>query len=179
VDLLSSLLSALVNQASAYTEAGVVGGRMGNAHPSIAPYEVLSTADGQLALAVGNDRQFGALAQVLERPELAEDPRFTGNEARVANRAELRERLEAALSGGSTADWAARLTQAGVPAGPVNDIAAAFELAGALGLEPVVGLEREDGTAVKLPRNPIRLSRTPVSLPGRAAAPGERDVTGR
>jgi crotonobetainyl-CoA:carnitine CoA-transferase CaiB-like acyl-CoA transferase len=163
VDLLSSLLSGLANQAAAFTAAGVVAGRMGNAHPSIAPYEVLDTADGHLALAVGNDRQFTSLVRALGRPELGDDPRFSGNQARVEHRSELRPLLEEALAARSTADWAGRFSAAGVPAGPVNDIAAAFELAEALELEPIVELERDDGTTVRLPRNPIRLSRSPVA----------------
>ena len=169
VDLLSSLLAALVNQSAAYTAGGVVGGRMGNAHPSIAPYEVLATSDGRLAVAVGNDRQFGMLVGALGRPELDDDPRFRGNEARVANRDALRRALEEALSAGTTADWAAALSEVGVPAGPVNDIAAAFDLAEQLGLQPIVELSREDGTIVRLPRDPIGLSMTPVTY--RSAPP--------
>ncbi len=169
VDLLSSLLASLVNQSAAFTAGGVVGGRMGNTHPSIAPYEVLATADGQLAVAVGNDRQFSALVETLGLPELGDDQRFAGNEARVNHRDELRELLERALARCPTAEWAARLSAAGVPAGPVNDIAAAFELAEALELEPIIELARDDGTTVRLPRDPIRLSRTPVTY--RSAPP--------
>ena len=91
VDLLSSLLAALVNQASAFTLAGVVPGRMGNAHPSISPYELYPAAEGELVLAVGNDRQFTALCEVLGAPELADDERFRGNAHRVQNRVALRE----------------------------------------------------------------------------------------
>ena len=79
VDLLSSLLAALVNQASGYTIAGAVPGRMGNAHPSIAPYELYPTQRGEIVIAVGNDRQFAALATVLGVPELAADPRYATN----------------------------------------------------------------------------------------------------
>ena len=97
MDLLSSLLAALVNQGSSYTAAGVVPTRMGNAHPSIAPYELLRCGDGELVLAVGTDRQFGALCAVLGAPELAGDPRFATNPDRVAHRAELRAALESRL----------------------------------------------------------------------------------
>ncbi|WP_420821657.1 CaiB/BaiF CoA transferase family protein [Pseudonocardia acidicola] len=86
VDLLSSLLAALVNQGSGYTSGGVVPGRMGNQHPSTAPYELLRCADGDLVLAVGNDRQFAALCTVLGEPDLAHDPRFAMNTARVGHR---------------------------------------------------------------------------------------------
>ncbi len=161
VDLLSSLLAGLVNQASAYTVAGVVPQRMGNAHPSITPYEPLRCADGEVVVAVGNDRQFGALCDVAGAPELVRDPRFTGNRARVANREALRAALEDKLAARPAREWADALTTAAVPAGVVNDIAAAFELARTLGLSPVVSIEREDGTTIDLVRNPIRLSATP------------------
>ncbi len=173
VDLLSSLLAALVNQASGYTIAGVVPGRLGNAHPSISPYELYETADGELVLAVGNDRQFGALCEVIGSPELAADPRFATNGERVANREALRDALVSSLATAPARDWARLLTDARVPAGVVNDLRGAFDLASSLGLEPIVELPRADGTAVALTRNPIRLSRTPPryrsappSLPG-------------
>jgi crotonobetainyl-CoA:carnitine CoA-transferase CaiB-like acyl-CoA transferase len=163
VDLMSSLLAGLVNQASAYTVAGVVPERMGNAHPSITPYEPLRCADRELVVAVGNERQVGALCEVLGAPDLAHDPRFESNKARVANRAAMREALEERLATRPAAEWAEELTGARVPAGVVNDIAAAFELARTLGLSPVVTIAREDGTTIDLARNPIRLSLTPLS----------------
>jgi crotonobetainyl-CoA:carnitine CoA-transferase CaiB-like acyl-CoA transferase len=169
VDLLSSLLAALVNQGSAFTLAGAVAGRMGNGHPSIAPYELFAAADGDLVIAVGTDRQFAALCDAVGRPELAADARFATNDARVAHRAELREALEAALAARPAGDWADALTAVRVPAGRVNDIAGAFALAGELGLEPIVDVPRADGTSARLTRSPIGLSRTPVSY--RAAPP--------
>jgi crotonobetainyl-CoA:carnitine CoA-transferase CaiB-like acyl-CoA transferase len=169
VDLLSSLLAALVNQGSAYTAAGVVPQRMGNAHPSIAPYELFAAADGDLVLAVGNDRQFAALADALELPAMAADPRFATNEARVAHRDELRRLLEASLARRPAARWVQELSAVGVPAGRVNDIAGAFELAEALGLDPIVEVPRGDGTAARLTRNPIRMSATPPTY--RSAPP--------
>jgi crotonobetainyl-CoA:carnitine CoA-transferase CaiB-like acyl-CoA transferase len=169
VDLLSSVLAALVNQASAYTVAGVVPERMGNAHPSITPYEPLRCADAELVVAVGNDRQFAALCDVLGSPELSDDPRFATNAARIANRAAMRAALEERLAARPAGAWADSLTAARVPAGVVNDIAAAFDLARTLGLSPVVGIEREDGTTIELVRNPIRLSATPPTY--RSAPP--------
>ncbi len=169
VDLLSALLAGLVNQASAYTVAGVVPERMGNQHPSVAPYEPLRCADHELVVAVGTDRQFAALCEVLGAPELARDPRFETNNARVANREAMRAALEQKLAGRPARAWAESLTAARVPAGVVNDIGAAFALARELGLEPVVGIERDDGTTVELTRNPIKLSATPPSY--RSAPP--------
>ena len=158
LDLLTSLLSALTNQATAYTAGGVVPRRLGNEHPSIAPYETLPTGDGELAIAIGNDHQFRDLCTLLELPQLADDERFTSNSSRVAHRSELRNALSARLSSGAAADWAHRLNSAGVAAGPVNDIAGAFELARSLGLDPAVEIG-----GVSVPRNPLRMSGTPVN----------------
>jgi crotonobetainyl-CoA:carnitine CoA-transferase CaiB-like acyl-CoA transferase len=169
VDLFSSLLAALVNQGSAFTLAGVVPTRMGNAHPSISPYELYETGAGELVLAVGNDRQFAALCAVLDAPQLAADPRFVGNRARVDNREALTRELVARLRSRPAAEWATLLTDARVPAGVVNDIAGAFELARALGLQPTVDVPGPDGSTVSLTRNPIGLSRTPPSY--RSAPP--------
>lgn len=162
VTLLTSLLSALVNQASGYLNAGTVPRAMGNAHPSIAPYEVLRTGDRPLAVAVGNDRQFSQLCLVLGLPELPRDPRFTTNAARVAHRAELVTRLESALTTRGATAWVERLTPAGVPCGPVNDVAEAVRYAEVLGLNPVVELDAGAGTlATRQIRCPIALSDTP------------------
>lgn len=162
VDLFSALLAALVNQGSAYTVGGVVPRRMGNEHPSIAPYELLACGAGELVLAIGNDRQFELLCEAIAAPELAADPRFASNSDRVENRAELRLALEAKLAARPAAEWAAALTERRVPAGIVNDVAAAFALAAEVGLEPTVALPRPGGE-VSLTRNPIRLSETPPS----------------
>ena len=170
VDLLTSLLAALVNQGSAYTVAGHVPARLGNRHPSIAPYEALATGDGELVVAVGNDHQFAALCEVIGRPELPADARFAANGQRVENRDALRGELEAALAGRAAADWVGPLTEAGVPAGVVNDIAGAFALAERLGLRPTVSIPREAGTEARLTRNPIGLSATPPTY--RSAPPG-------
>jgi crotonobetainyl-CoA:carnitine CoA-transferase CaiB-like acyl-CoA transferase len=156
VNLLSSTLSALVNQAQAVVGAGVVPRAMGNAHPSIAPYETLPTADGVLVLAVGNDRQFASLCEVLGL-DLADDPDFVTNPARVANREVLARRLDEVLTTRPTAHWVQALTAAGVPAGPVNDIPAALDLAATLGLAPIALAGGAPTVA-----NPITLSRTPV-----------------
>jgi crotonobetainyl-CoA:carnitine CoA-transferase CaiB-like acyl-CoA transferase len=168
LNLLSSLLAALVNQASAYTAGATVPVRMGNQHPSIAPYELLRCADRELVLAVGNDRQFQALCAVIGAPGLSTDQRFATNADRVSHRAALLAELEALLSRRPAQEWAEALTAARVPAGVVNDIAGAFRLAESLGLQPIVELDDEHGDTVRLTRNPIRLSATP---PGYNSAP--------
>jgi crotonobetainyl-CoA:carnitine CoA-transferase CaiB-like acyl-CoA transferase len=169
VNLLASLLAALVNQGSAYTIAGAVPERLGNAHPSISPYELYETSAGELVLAVGNDRQFGALCEVLGADELAADPRFASNGDRVANSAALRAELVDRLAAAPASEWAARLTAARVPAGEVNDLRGAFALAASLGLDPIVEVPGPGGASVALTRNPIGLSRTPPTY--RSAPP--------
>lgn len=163
VDLLTSLLAGLVNQSTAFTAGGHTPRRLGNRHPSIAPYELLPAADGDLAIACGNDRQFQALCHVLGAPELLEDARFAINAARVGSRDELRAELSSRLAARPAGEWATELTEAGVPAGAVNDIPAAFALAEQLGLDPIAEIARDDGTTARLPRNPIGLSVTPVA----------------
>ncbi|MGW7021824.1 CaiB/BaiF CoA transferase family protein [Streptomyces decoyicus] len=173
VNLLSSLLGSLVNQASGYLATGHDPGPMGNRHPSIAPYETLACRDGQLlAVAVGNDRQFRALAQTLGVPELADDVRFARNQDRVQNRTDLIKALENRLATDTPQNWAARLTPASVPCGPVNSLSEALELAARLGLDPVtpVGEGRIPQVA-----SPLRLSGTPVAQP---AAPPRLDEHG-
>ncbi|MGZ4330307.1 MAG: CaiB/BaiF CoA transferase family protein [Solirubrobacteraceae bacterium] len=174
VNLLSALLGALVNQGSAYTIAGVVPGRMGNEHPSIAPYAPFPTAEGELVVAVGNERQFSALCDVLDAPELAQDPRFDTNSGRVDNRQALHEALRERLAARQAVEWARLLTDARVPAGVVNDVRGAFALAQTLGLAPTVSIPRDDGGAVILTRNPVTLSRTPASY--RSAPPSLPDA---
>jgi crotonobetainyl-CoA:carnitine CoA-transferase CaiB-like acyl-CoA transferase len=162
VNLLSSLLASLVNQGSAFTNTGLVPGPMGNRHPSVVPYETLPTADGVLAVAIGNDAQFAKLCSLLGLDELAGDERFRTNGARVHHRVELTATLERALASDTATAWSARMTAAGVPCGPINDLAAAFALADELDLGPVTTMQSPIGTSIAQLSNPIRLSGTPV-----------------
>lgn len=129
VELMTSAVTSLANQAAAYLATGDAPTRLGNRHPSIAPYEAFRCRDGYLALTVGNERMWAAVCAVLGDPTLANDPRFGSNAERVAHRAALVERLENHLIRDDVAAWAERLLAAGVPAGKVNDVAEAFELA--------------------------------------------------
>jgi crotonobetainyl-CoA:carnitine CoA-transferase CaiB-like acyl-CoA transferase len=161
VNLLSSALSGLVNQTSGYVAGGVIPHRMGNAHPSLAPYEPLPTADGELVIAVCNDGQFRRLCAVLGLPDLADDPRFATNPGRTAHRESLRSLLVARLSKRPRQEWLRELTAVGVPCGLVNTVAEGVALADELGLEPVVTVG--DGSrGVPTVRNPITLSATPA-----------------
>lgn len=184
VTLLGSLLSALANQASSTLETGKSPGRMGNAHPSIAPYETLDAADQPIALAVGTDGQFARLCEVLGVAELAADARFATNPARVANREALRAALIAPLKTRPAAEWIELFTAANIPAGRVNSIAQAFELADSLGLGAVAettGID-PDGKAQRLRSvaNPVSLSATPASYETPPPGVGEhQDATWR
>lgn len=157
VNLLSSAMSGLVNQTGAYTAAGVIPRRMGNAHPSLFPYETMPTADREMIITAGNDRQFRSLCEVLGIPEVADDPRFGSNADRTRNREELRPLLLEALGRRSADDLFATLNKAGVPCGPVNTIAEGVEFAESLGLAPRVELGTGE-RAVSLVRNPITFS---------------------
>lgn len=157
VNLLSSVLSALTNQSSAYLGTGVPPRPMGSRHASIAPYEVLPTADRPLAVAAANDGLFRRLAGAVGLPALAEDARFATNTARVAHREELNVVLEGVLSTRGADEWFELLTGAGVPCGPINDLGQAFDLAERLGLAPVV-----DTDGIRTVAHPITLSATPA-----------------
>ena len=170
VDLMSSCLAALVNQAAGYLATGDSPRRLGNRHPSIAPYQTLRCADGLLAVAVGNDAQFRALAEAVGRPDLGGDPRFATNPARVRHRDALVTALEAALGQRSVAEWESVLRAAGVPCGRVNDVGAALAYATDLGLAPVHHL---DGGHLPQIRNPVRMSATPPAAPGPPPRLGE------
>jgi len=157
VNLLSSAMSGLVNQTAAYTLADVVPFRMGNAHPSLFPYEAMPTKDRDLIIAAGNDKQFRALCKVLGIEHLADDPRFTINADRTKNREELRPHLLEALAKWHSDDLFYALNDVGVPCGPINSIGDGVELAEKLGLEPRVSVGEGD-RKVDLVRNPITFS---------------------
>ena len=175
VNLLSSLLSSLVNQGATYINGAGVPSAMGNQHPSIAPYETLQTRDIPIAIAAGNDRQFADMAASVGRPELATDPRFATNHDRVAHRPELVAALESALRAQDAAYWTDRLQGCGVPCGPVNDIGEAIELATRLGLDPVVHHPSSGGHDIATLANPITLTRTPARYHGAPPALGADD----
>lgn len=163
VNLLSSMLSAMVNQASAYVVTGQVPQAMGNLHPSIAPYELLTTADRPLAVAAANDKLFALLAEGIGRPELARDPRFARNSDRVAHRRVLVAELEDVLREQPADHWFEVLSQLGVPCGPINDLGQAFALADRLGLAPVHEVAEPGRAPVPTVAHPITLSRTPAT----------------
>jgi formyl-CoA transferase len=157
VNLLSSLLGGMANQASAYLSTGSVPTRLGNRHPSIAPYETLHCRDGLIAVACGNDDQFVRLVKALGLGPLADDPRFTTNTDRVAHREGLVKVLESALIAETAEHWERALSEADVPVGVVGDLAGAIALADELGLQPTVTLPAPHAPQV---RHPVSYSRS-------------------
>lgn len=162
VNLLSSAMSGLVNQTAAYAAAGEIPFRMGNAHPSLFPYEALPTKDRDLIIAAGNDKQFRALCKVLEIESVADDSRFTANSDRTANREQLRPLLLARLAEWAADDLFIALNKVGVPCGPINSIGDGVELAEKLGLKPRITVGEGD-RKVDLIRNPITFSEGEIS----------------
>jgi crotonobetainyl-CoA:carnitine CoA-transferase CaiB-like acyl-CoA transferase len=162
VNLLSSALTGLVNHSSAWVAGGVVPYRMGNAHPSVFPYEPFPTADADLIVIAANDRQFQRLCGALGIPEVAEDERFLHNGDRTKNRDELRPLLEEQLATRPAQEWFDLLLAAGVACGPINTIDDGFAAAERFGLEPVVEVGKGE-RALPTTRHPIRFSGTPVS----------------
>ncbi len=161
--LFDSQISVLANQGLNYLVSGQTPVRMGNAHPNIAPYEVLPVADGHFILAVGNDGQFQKFCTVVGLDALRGNPDYTTNAARVANRDKLREQIVAALAPLERAALLAKLEAAGVPASPINTIGQMFEDPQALARG--MRLDLDDGRGNSLPsvRSPMLLSQTPLS----------------
>jgi crotonobetainyl-CoA:carnitine CoA-transferase CaiB-like acyl-CoA transferase len=157
LSLLDSGVGVLANQAMNYLASGTSPRRMGNAHPSIVPYQVFPASDGHLIIACGNDRQFALLCDILELSGLSDDPAFATNPARVANRAALCAMIAERTAGRARRDLVAAFEQAGVPAGPIQSVAEALE---ERQIE-VRGL-RIDPEGVPGLRTPIRFSRSPL-----------------
>jgi crotonobetainyl-CoA:carnitine CoA-transferase CaiB-like acyl-CoA transferase len=171
ISLLESTLSWLANQAQNLFTTGRPPGRLGNAHPNIVPYETFATADGEIAVAVGSERQWPRFAAAIGAPELTDDPRFATNGVRVANRAALRPLIAGRLVTEPTTTWLARLAAAEVPGGPINDLAAAFASpqVAARGLlvdvaHPVLGLLRQVGPPFELHVTPASVRTAPPLL---------------
>lgn len=160
LSMLGAELASLVNVVANYLVAGQVPERLGNAHPSIAPYDVYRTADGYLAIAVTTESRWAALCETLERPGLATDPRFRTNGVRVQRREALRSELEAVLETRATIDWTDRLRLADLACGPVNAI---DEILG----DPQVAAEGLVVEVTQPGRGPIRTIASPLRFDGR------------
>jgi len=160
--LLDSQIALLAYQNTNYFSTGKPPARIGNLHPNIVPYQPFKASDGEVIVACGNDNLFRKFCEAAGRPELADDPRFATNGKRVENRAEMTRVIQEFFGRRSKAEWLERLEAAGVPNGPINDLAQVFE-------EPQVKargvkIELEHAAAGKLPlvASPMRFSGTPL-----------------
>lgn len=163
--LVDAQVAWLINEGVAQLTTGAPRIRRGNAHPSIVPYQLFSTSDGHVLVAVGNDSQFQRFCDFLGEPELARDPDFATNPARLANRELLIARLEALIAPISSADLVAGLEERKVPVGPVNDVGTVFDSQQVKAREMRIDMAREDVDrgGVELIGNPLKFSKTPVT----------------
>ncbi|CAO3377591.1 CaiB/BaiF CoA transferase family protein [Azospirillum argentinense] len=160
--LLDVQVAVLANQAMNYLVGGKAPQRLGNAHPNIVPYQAFATLDGHIILAVGNDGQFTKFCQVAGRPELAQDPRYATNPARVANRKELVPILELLLEQRTSRDWLSALEAVGVPCGPINDVSQVFADPHVQARRIHQDLPHPTAGTVPTVASPIRYSATPI-----------------
>ena len=166
ISLFDCAVAALANVATGHLQTGGGFQRFGNAHPTVVPYQTFDTADGTLCLAVGNDGQFRKLCtMVIDRPDMAEDERFSRNRDRVHNRGELIPPLAAIFSGKPTAEWIAALKAAGVPCGEVRTIEQVFDSPEIDARNVVLEIPDAKHGTLRLVASPLRLSDTPPRTP--------------
>jgi crotonobetainyl-CoA:carnitine CoA-transferase CaiB-like acyl-CoA transferase len=164
IGMFDSTAALLTYQAGNYFTTGQAPGRLGNRHPTIAPYETFATADGDLALAVGNDALWQAFCQAAQLHDLAADPRFATNALRLANYEALKPRLVAVFASRPRAEWTARLLEAGVPCGAVRTVEEVFQDPQTLAREMVQSVPHATLGSVKVTGVPVKLSATPGSV---------------
>jgi crotonobetainyl-CoA:carnitine CoA-transferase CaiB-like acyl-CoA transferase len=159
--LFDAQVAGLANQAMSYLAAGVVPGRLGNAHPNIVPYQVFATADGHLILAISNDNQFRNFAKLAGIAEVAADPRYAKNAERVANREAVVAMLKPIFTTKTTAEWIKALESANIPCGPINSIDQVFADPHAIARGLTVAMEHPVAGKLDLVASPLRLEKTP------------------
>ena len=162
--MLDATTALLTYQAGNYFATGAAPGRLGNRHPTIAPYETFATVDGDLALAVGNDSLWQRFCQAAELPELGADPRFATNAGRLAHYDALKPTLDAAFAQRSRADWTARLLAAGVPCGAVRTVEEVFADPQTAARQMVARVSHASLGEVSVTGVPVKLSETPGSV---------------
>ena len=170
VAMLDCQVAILENAIARYTVTDQIPGPLGARHPSITPFAAYAASDTHLVIAAGNDGLFSTLCGTLERPDLVDDPRFVSNADRTNNAEALGEEIEAALAGDTAQTWLERLGSAGVPCGPINDIAAVISDPHIRARNMIVSATLPDGKIVEMAGNPIKLSGHADSA-SRAAAP--------
>ena len=173
IAMLDAVTALLTYQASIVFATGETPRRMGNRHPSIAPYDTFATADGEFVLSVGNDDQFARVAKLLGLPDLSEDPRFATNASRVENYGALRGELSAALVRWRRDDLLSALTAAGVPSGAVRTVTEALADPQLNARAMIVPLEHVSEGSIRVLGSPLKLSETQVSIHSAPPALGQ------
>ncbi|MGZ6009077.1 MAG: CaiB/BaiF CoA transferase family protein [Rhizomicrobium sp.] len=158
ISMLDSQVALLENAISRYVATGEVPGRLGSRHPSIAPFAAFATKDGHIAIAAGNDDLFARVARVIGREDLIADERFTNNPKRVVNYEPLHEEMEIALSGKPSKEWLALLDAAGVPSGPLNNVAQVMEDPQVLARNMIIETLDPELGPIRMQGNPVKLS---------------------
>ncbi len=161
--LLDCQVAMLANMNTGYLASGVAPGRLGNAHASIVPYQVFRASDGHFVVAVGNDTQYQRFCEAIERGDLAADPRYATNSRRVEGREALVAALAPRLRERPVAEWLERLEKAGVPCGPIQDLAQVFSDPQVIHRGLQVSAPRDDASEVRMVANPIRFSKTAIA----------------
>ncbi len=164
ISLLETTMSLLSNVASNYLISGEEAPRLGNGHPNIVPYQAFHTKDGYVVVSCGNDRLFQELCQLLEREDLATDPRFATNPQRVRNREQLVPALQEEFLHRSTEEWLPELRAAGIPCGPINTVSQIFHDPHIQARDFVWECEHPTAGRIKLSGSPIHFSETPTRL---------------
>ena len=167
IPLFESTLGWLANRGQEYLISGEDKGLIGNAHPSIVPYQTFDASDKPLVVAVGNNTQFARLCEVLGRPELAEDERYATNPDRVANRESLVSELQREISKRSADDWTGEIRAAGVPSGPVNTLADVFADEHVKGSGMLQNIDHPSASPLEMLASPILVDggRLPIRRP--------------
>ena len=160
--LLDTIVAFSANQINGYLTSGKVPGLVGNAHPNMVPYQPFHTADGRIIIACGNDGQYQRLCEIIERPDLAADPRYRTVADRVTHREALLPELERSLAAKPTAYWADRFVDAGIPSGPINNFKQVFEHPQVIHRGMRVEMPHPAGGVLPMAASPLRLSETPV-----------------
>jgi crotonobetainyl-CoA:carnitine CoA-transferase CaiB-like acyl-CoA transferase len=173
LSLMECGIAALINAATGYLVAGDVQGRWGHAHPSLVPYQAFRARDGYLMVGAGNERLWKAFCEVLDAPEWADDPRYDGNAKRVERRAELVAAIEARLAARSRDEWVAAFGAAGLPVGPINDIADVFADPQVRARGMAVEVDHPTAGRVRLPGIPVKFAATPAAVQGPPPRLGE------
>jgi formyl-CoA transferase len=177
IALFDSQLGWLANVASNYLISGKLPKRHGNAHPNIVPYQSFQASDGWFAIAVGNDRQFERLCELLGKPELGMDERFATNSARVQNRAEIISLLASIFKDASVSEWLAKLDEAEIPCGPIQDFQQVFSMPTVKEREMVVKMNHPTIGELPLVGSPLKMSATPVEYRRPPPLMGEHTVS--